>query len=70
MRDPARIDSMLALLREVWEGSPDLRLGQLIVNAVRPKEPCPELYSVEDDKLASGLRSYQSLMASPRKSDG
>ena len=55
MRDPARIDQILDLLREVWARSPDLRLGQLIVNAVRPREPCPEVFSVEDTVLARRL---------------
>jgi hypothetical protein len=52
MRDPARIDQMPGLLREVWTRSPDLRLGQLMVNAVRPREPRPEVFSIEDTVLA------------------
>lgn len=32
MRDPARIDRMIELLRAAWHASPDLRLGQLIAN--------------------------------------
>lgn len=32
MRDPARINRMIELLRAAWLASPDLRLGQLIVN--------------------------------------
>ena len=46
---------MLELLRQVWMRSPDLRLGQLIVNAVRPGEPCPEVFSIEDTLLARRL---------------
>lgn len=34
MRDPARIDRMIDLLRAAWHQSPDLRLGQLIANVV------------------------------------
>lgn len=55
MRDPARIDEILELLREVWTRSPDLRLGQLIVNAVRPQEPCLPVFSIEDTVLARRL---------------
>jgi hypothetical protein len=55
MRDSARIDQILGLLREVWTRSPDLRLGQLIVDAVRPRDPCPEVFSVEDTVLARRL---------------
>jgi hypothetical protein len=51
MRDPARIEPMLSLIRTVWELNPDLRLGQLIVSIVRPKHSCPEIFDVEDDEL-------------------
>lgn len=30
MRDPKRIDEVLAAVREVWEKEPDMRLGQLL----------------------------------------
>jgi hypothetical protein len=40
---------------EEYQGMPDLRLGQLIVNAIRPREPCPEVFSVEDMVLARQL---------------
>lgn len=55
MRDPARINEVLAVLRVAWQLDPDLRLGQLIVNAVRPSSPCPDVFYVEDDKLAESL---------------
>jgi hypothetical protein len=56
VRDQARIDQILDLLREVWTRSPDLRLGQLIVNAVGAREPCSEVYALEDTALARRLR--------------
>lgn len=59
MRNPSRIDDVLAALRDAWVESPDLRLGQLIVNAVRPTDPCPEIFYVEDDRLLSGLNGYR-----------
>ena len=62
MRDPVRIDDVLAALRAAWAESPDLRLGQLIVNAVRPTNPCPEVFYTEDDALVCGLKSFQELM--------
>ena len=62
MRDPARIDDVLAAVRAAWAESPDLRLGQLIVNAVRPTNPCPEVFYTEDDALVQGLRSFRELM--------
>ncbi len=57
MRDPERIDQVLAVVREVWHRYPDLRLGQLIVNAVQPDEPCSQVYSLEDTALVRKLES-------------
>ncbi len=62
MRDPARIDDVLAAVRAAWAESPDLRLGQLIVNAVRPTNSCPEVFYAEDHALVQGLRSFQELL--------
>lgn len=36
MRDPNRIDDVLAKVREVWYRNPDLRLTQLIGNLAEP----------------------------------
>lgn len=58
MRDPARIDRMLELIRKQWNAQPDLRLTQLILNAV-PRDSgwsCPEVYHFEDDKLEAILK--------------
>jgi len=63
MRDPARIERILATLRRVWELEPDLRLGQLVVIATRPQLPCPEVFGVEDDVLLNGLLAYERLRA-------
>ncbi|WP_237722793.1 hypothetical protein, partial [Singulisphaera acidiphila] len=57
MRAPERIDQVLAVVREVWYRYPDLRLGQLIVNAVQPDEPCSQVYAVEDTVLVRKLES-------------
>lgn len=51
MRDPGRIKRVLAALRAVWEENPDMRLGQLICNAVREDM----LYYIEDDTLVKAL---------------
>ena len=65
MRDPARIDEMLEILREVWLQEPDLRLGQLIFNAARMREPgLQDIYSVEDSTLRIGLVRYMELIKS------
>ncbi len=64
MRDPARIEDVLAALRAAWVEAPDLRLGQLIVNAVCPKEPCPEVFYAEDDLLLQRLISLCDVVRS------
>lgn len=58
MRDPNRIEDMLSSLRDVWTKQPGLRLGQIVVIATRPREPCPEIFGVEDDVLLRGLLEY------------
>jgi hypothetical protein len=58
MRNPDRIGPMLAVLSQVWERNPDLRLGQIVVNAarcVKPMAPYPEVFYIEDDHLLQGL---------------
>lgn len=60
MRDPARIERMIALLRKAWYLQPDQRLGQLIENAHREawqdKAKC-EAFHTEDNLMEAGLRS-------------
>jgi uncharacterized protein YihD (DUF1040 family) len=55
MRDAERIERILLKIQEVWEQNPDLRLMQLIINAARPKDPCSELYSLDDSQLEKRL---------------
>ena len=58
MRDPERIDEILDLVRQVWLQDPDLRLGQIIANATHPREPCPEIFAIEDSDLRRGLTAF------------
>ncbi len=51
MRDIKRIPAMIHKLEEYWLQNPDLRLGQLIVNAV----PADRLYSAEDTVLIKSI---------------
>lgn len=57
MRDPARIDRMLETLRTAWTARPDLRLGQLIVVAIQPKQSVPAVFYAEDDLTEAGLEA-------------
>lgn len=63
MRDPARIDDMIGVLREVWLREPDLRLGQLIFNAARICDAdIDDIFFIEDDALRNGLVRYLELI--------
>ena len=55
MRDPGRIDGVLRAVAARWRAEPDLRLGQLLVNAARFGEPSADLFYVEDDDLVRRL---------------
>jgi hypothetical protein len=69
MRDPKRIDRIVSQLREVWMLSPDLRLSQLIVNAIRPTDPCQQIFYAEDDVVERGLHDFlMKLCESPKSS--
>ena len=57
MRDPNRIIPVLDAVRVAWERNPDLRLGQLLVNAIRPRRACPEVFAAEDDRIVVGLNT-------------
>jgi hypothetical protein len=69
MRDPARIDEVLELLRVVWTLEPDLRLGQLVYNAARIRDPAlHDVFSIEDSSLQEGLVRYLEQINADRKS--
>jgi len=55
-RNPERIPELIAELQARWQGNPDLRLMQLLVGLINPKDPCPELFYLEDDALLELLR--------------
>ena len=54
MRDPARIDRILGLIKEIWKAHPDLRLGQLLVSIVSAS-PLYYLFYIEDEALEKCL---------------
>ena len=56
MRDPNRIPIILTELCKVWEEHPDLRLGQLLVNAAHIAGwKNSDIFYVEDDQLRRGI---------------
>ena len=55
MRNPNRIVPVLIALAQIWKTQPDLRLGQLILNAIREEKV---LYNIEDDDLISKIAEF------------
>lgn len=51
MRDAKRIPNILGVIQKIWEEYPDLRLGQLLLNAVNESA----LYYMEDDEIINYL---------------
>lgn len=59
MRDQKRIKRILKLLEQIWTKYPDLRLGQLIDNAVVMfSEKIIDIYELEDSQLEGFLLMY------------
>ena len=59
LRDKNRIPKILNELERIWKANPDFRLGQLIVVGTKPKEPCAEVFNLEDEKLLQGLLNFE-----------
>lgn len=59
MRDKNRIPKILEELEKVWKANPDFRLGQLLMAAVQPKDPCPDMFYIEDEELLEKLISFE-----------
>lgn len=58
MRDPNRIEPMLKLIEEIWTNYPDLRLTQIIMNALKMNR---DPYYIEDDKLKEALEELKKI---------
>lgn len=54
MRNPQRIDNILERLKIIWKDNPDLRLGQLLLDAVNANR----LFYIEDETLIQALENY------------
>lgn len=57
--EPNIENELLETLKTTWDFYPDLRFTQLIVNAINPKDPCPEIFHVEDSRLIEKLQQLQ-----------
>jgi hypothetical protein len=59
MRDPKRIKRILKAIEIIWINSPDLRLTQIIMNALKSNN---DPYYIEDDDLEKALNEYMKDM--------
>jgi hypothetical protein len=56
MRDQDQMEAIFASLRALWERHPELRLGQIVVNAASLiAGPDAPVFYVEDDKMLLGI---------------
>ena len=56
MRDPKRIEPLLAKVAEAWHKYPDLRFGQFMVNFFGACKQDP--FFVEDDEWMAALQAF------------
>ena len=65
MRDPKRIPEILNELKGIWSSFPDLRLGQLIINAagmwnMSAMDAERKLFYMEDEEFIKTIRQHYS----------
>lgn len=56
MRDPSRIDPLLAKLGEAWKKCPDQRFGQFVTNFFGATRQ--NVWMTEDDEWMVGLQAF------------
>lgn len=56
-RDPEMVEKLVEAVREALYANPNLRLGQLIVNATGIRDSS-DLFNVYDETLLHNLRGY------------
>lgn len=57
-RDKDAINYTIGPLGELWKQQPELRLGQMTINAVRPQKPCPEVFYAKYERLPVKLTDF------------
>ena len=60
---------LIKVLTETWQQYPELRLTQLIINAITPQGPCPEVFYTTDKQLAEKLKLLPKKMLIEDKKD-
>jgi len=57
---PSTNKELLETIEKTWAKYPELRLAQLLVNAITPSEPCSEMYYIQDSELINKLELFMS----------
>jgi hypothetical protein len=55
---------LLESITDIQFNYPELRLGQLLINAINLQQPCPELFDIEDDALAEKINLFSRTIKS------
>lgn len=55
---PEQKRQVLDRIYRAWLGAPTQRLGQLILNARRPEQPCAEVFYREDEDLVRDIEAF------------
>lgn len=58
-REPNLEEEVIEAILSAWGEHPQMRLMQLLVNAIHPSTPCPEIFAVEDSQLIKLLTRYK-----------
>lgn len=64
MRDPKRINRMLKKIKKLWKTYPDMRLTQLIMNALAMNE---DPYYIEDELLERKIDELSEVLKQTKK---
>lgn len=68
MRNPKRIPEVVTIISNVWKKYPDLRLGQLLSNALcmgAEVDPA-NLFYIEDEKLIEMIKTFDKEVTEKR----
>ena len=60
---------LIKILKETWQHYPELRLTQLIINAITPQGPCPKVFYTTDEQLVERLKLLSEYMLIKEKTD-
>lgn len=58
-KEPNIEEAVLNAIMDAWARYPDMRLTQLLVNAINPADPCSEIYATEDSQLIKMLNRFK-----------